>query len=76
MYRFTMPDPRLGIRRQKEELIEQYRQFLASDAIREIYKILGVDHETIRSRYDNRKMSGGRIVETQVMERAKSLDHD
>ena len=46
------------------------------------YELLVVDDGSsdgtlsVLARYDNRKMSGGRIVETQVMERAKSLDHD
>ncbi|MBR0342291.1 MAG: hypothetical protein IJH64_08615 [Oscillospiraceae bacterium] len=74
MFRFIMPDPQLGIRGQTEKLLLQFRHFLDSEQLKEIYELLKVDQESFRHVYNGRKAFDGRIIETQAMKPLESLE--
>ena len=74
MLRFVMPDPALPCDRQIQLLRAQFETFLRSDALRALFDILRVDRASFSRVYNGRRAADGRILETQELAPAVSLE--
>lgn len=74
MFRFVMPDPKLSRSVQLELLRGQFEAFLNSDALAELFDLLGVDGYSFCRIYNGRRNSDGRVLETQVLDPVEALN--
>lgn len=74
MFRFVMPDPVLPRSEQLALLRRQFDAFLCSDALKELFALLEVDRASFSRVYNGRRLSDGRILETQELEPVRALD--
>lgn len=74
MLRFVMPDPALPRDRRMRMLRAQFAAFLCSEALRELFDILGVDRASFSRVYNGRRGADGRTLETQELAPAVSLE--
>ncbi len=74
MFRFIMPDPELPRTEQLRLLRTQFDAFLSSDALRDLLSLLEVDRAGLSHVYNGRRLSDGRILETQELEPVNTLN--
>ena len=74
MFRFVMPDHALPAATRKQLLKEQMGAFLRSDALAEVFDLLGTDRDRIGRDYNGRAGKDGQVLETQVIEPVKTLE--
>ena len=74
MFRFSMPEPSLPLREQKEALKSQFDRFLCSAPLRELFSLLGVDRQTFAGVYEGRKAAGGTVRELQELAPLPALE--
>jgi len=74
MIRFVMPEEGLTGSEQVLQLHGQFDAFLNSEALGELFDLLGVDRHTIARRYDSRQMPGGGVRETQAIAPLEALE--
>lgn len=64
MIRFTMPDTSLPIAVQNQLLKEQFNKFINCDAMNDILSILHTDIHDIKTSFNGRVLSNGKVIET------------
>ena len=74
MIRFTMPDTSLPIENQKQLLKEQFNEFIKCDAMSDILSILHTDIHDIKTSFNGRVLSSGKVIETLEFPNEKRLD--
>ena len=74
MLRFTMPDPSLPLPERKATLKEQFDAFLRSEALRELFSLLGVDRDRFAAAYNGRLAGDGTVRETQELTAPAALN--
>ncbi|HAM14283.1 MAG TPA: hypothetical protein DCP91_00155 [Eggerthellaceae bacterium] len=69
-----MPDHTMPAATRERLLKEQAEAFLRSDALAEVFDLLNTDRDRIGRDYNGRMGSGGRVLETQVIEPMEALE--
>lgn len=69
-----MPDHTMPAATREQLLKEQMEAFLRSDALAEVFDLLGTDRDSIGSDYNGRAGKDGRVLETQVIEPVETLE--
>ena len=74
MHRFTMPSPELSLSAQAAAIRTQLDSFMESDALKELLLLISADCNTIKTKYNGRIGSDGRILETQAIGSSDALE--
>lgn len=69
-----MPDHTMPAATREQLLKEQMGAFLRSDALAEVFGLLGTDRDSIGSDYNGRAGKDGRVLATQVIEPVETLE--